>query len=160
MSKQTESDNTKEKQTFPLSTLLNAIEDKDVTFWDRLSPEEQKKVVPFLLHRWLSCNDDALQVYQMNQINSYIWSLYKEPKLLFQCLIASSSGVKHRAKWLSKPPSKKDDEIVKVVSQHFHISIKEASKYVSKYSVEDILIMADDLGYSKEEIDKIKKLYR
>ena len=43
-----------EKQDFDLFEAITAIDKKDYGYYDRLTPEQQKKFVPFMMVHWIS----------------------------------------------------------------------------------------------------------
>lgn len=44
-----------EKQDFDLFAALEALDRKDYGWWDRLSPEQQRKFSPWMMTQWLCC---------------------------------------------------------------------------------------------------------
>ncbi len=137
--------------------VLTAIESKNIKFFDSLSHEQQKAFAPIVVQRWLTGNEDALQVYQVNNsINKYVFVLHKEPKLLYQLMVASASGKKHRNQWITKKTIK-NNIVTKLVSSWLQCSMKEASTVQDQYTVDDVLEIADNLGWNKEELTKLKK---
>lgn len=86
---------------FDLFEALAAIDRKDYTYYDRLTPEQQKKFVPFMLIHWVSAikGSSELQSYYLQSTdyhaNKYLFneSVQKNPKLQWLMLCAASPGL-------------------------------------------------------------------
>ncbi|NDB86251.1 MAG: hypothetical protein EB127_26675 [Alphaproteobacteria bacterium] len=99
-----------EKQEFDLFEALAAIDRKDYGYYDRLTEEQQKKFVPFMLTKWLSYvqsnNTQLTQFYVLSvneYVNKYIFNekLSLHPKLIFLAMCASSpDNGKQRRNWI------------------------------------------------------------
>ena len=90
-----------EKIDFDLFDALAAIDRKDYSYYDRLTPEQQKKFVPFMLIHWVSAikGSGELQSYYLQSTeyhaNKYLFneSVQKNPKLQWLMLCAASPGL-------------------------------------------------------------------
>jgi hypothetical protein len=90
-----------ENQDFDLFDALSAIDKKDYGYYDRLTTEQQKKFVPFMLIQWVSAikaTGDMQGYYLMSteyHANKYFLNenIYKHPKLQWLMLCASSPGI-------------------------------------------------------------------
>jgi hypothetical protein len=99
MKKQT--DEKFDKTDFDLFEALNAIDKKDYGYYDRLSDEQKKKFVPFMLIQFISSvkgNRDLQGYYLMStefHANKYLFNenVQKNPKLQWLMLCASSPGL-------------------------------------------------------------------
>ena len=86
---------------FDLFEALAAIDRKDYTYYDRLTEEQKKKFVPFMLIHWVSAikGSSELQSYYLQSTdyhaNKYLFneSVQKNPKLQWLMLCASSPGI-------------------------------------------------------------------
>lgn len=116
-----------EKQDFNLFEALAALDKKDYGYYDRLTPEQQKKFVPFMLIHWMSAikgSGDLSRYYVMStneHANKYLFNerIMKNPKLQWLMLCASSPGlgkqfhqwiphIKERVSKLREPAKTKD----------------------------------------------------
>ena len=83
----------------PLNTVLAAIDKKDYGFYDRLTPEHQKQLAPFLLNRYVSLvkGSSELQAYYLmagnQRVNCTYFELARHPKLVWQLLCTVSPGI-------------------------------------------------------------------
>jgi hypothetical protein len=90
-----------EKQDIDLFEVLAALDRKDYDYYDKLSYEQQKKIVPYMLTRWISAikGDAGLQRYYVmsaeQHVNKHLFNehVYKHPKLQWQMLCATSPGL-------------------------------------------------------------------
>lgn len=90
-----------EKQDFDLFEALAALDKKDYGYYDRLTPEQQKKFVPFMMLHWMSAikgNEGISRYYVMSTseyANKYMFNenVMKHPKLQWMMLCAASPGL-------------------------------------------------------------------
>ena len=132
--KNTPVDEKLEKQDFDLFEALAALDKKDYGFYDRLTPEQQKKFVPHMMIRWLSGikGSSEIQQYYLQSIdyhaNKYWYNenVQKNPKLQWLMLCASSPGVgKQFHQWIPEIKSK-------VSTLQENTSLKEIKEYFKK----------------------------
>ena len=89
------------KQDFDLFEALTAIDKKDYAYYDRLTPEQQRKFVPFMMLHWISAikRSGDLQSYYLQSTdyhaNKYMFNeaVQKHPKLQWLMLCAASPGI-------------------------------------------------------------------
>ena len=89
------------KQDFDLFEALTAIDKKDYSYFDKLTPEQQRKFVPFMLIHWVSAikGNKDLQSYYLQSTdyhaNKYLFNenVQKHPKLQWLMLCAASPGI-------------------------------------------------------------------
>lgn len=90
-----------ERQDFDLFDALSALDKKDYGYYDRLSDEQKKKFVPFMMIQWMSALSGSadLQKYYLQSIdyhankNLFNENVHKHPKLQWLLLCASSPGL-------------------------------------------------------------------
>jgi len=90
-----------EKQDFDLFEALNAIDNKDYGYFDRLTTDQQKKFVPFMMLHWMSAikaNEGLSRYYVMSAAeyaNKYMFNenVQKHPKLQWLMLCSASPGL-------------------------------------------------------------------
>lgn len=100
MKKNTEPQN-KIDNDFDLFEAIAAIDKKDYGYYDRLTEEQKKKFVPFMLIHWISAVKGSrdLQGYYImsteHHANKYFFNehIQKNPKLQWLMLCASSPGI-------------------------------------------------------------------
>jgi len=90
-----------DKVEFDLFEAITAIDKKDYSYYDRLTPEQQRKFVPFMMLHWISAikGSGELQGYYLRSVdyhaNKYMFneSVQKNPKLQWLMLCAASPGI-------------------------------------------------------------------
>ena len=116
-----------EKVDFDLFEALTAIDKKDYSYYDRLTVEQQKKFIPFMMIHWISAvkaNSDIQSYYLQSteyHANRYLFNenVQKHPKLQWLMLCAASPGlgkqfhqwiphIKERVSKLKESPKYKD----------------------------------------------------
>ena len=88
-------------QDFDLFDALAAIDKKDYSYYDRLTPEQRKKFVPFMMLHWISAvrSSADVQSYYLQSTeyhaNKYLFNeaVQKHPKLQWLMLCAASPGL-------------------------------------------------------------------
>ena len=104
-----------ENVDFDLFEALSAMDKKDYGYYDRLTEEQQKKFVPYMMMHWMSAIKSSGGVgayYLMNTdytANKYFFNEYvqKHPKLQWLMLCASSPGMgKQFHQWIPHLSSK------------------------------------------------------
>lgn len=116
-----------EKQDFDVFEALTAIDKKDYGYFDRLTEEQQKKFIPYMLLHWISAikaSKDLQSYYIMSTdyaANKFMFNeaIQKHPKLQWLMLCAASPGlgkqfhqwiphIKERVSKLKEPAKLKD----------------------------------------------------
>lgn len=99
--KQTPKDEKFEKTELDLFEVLAALDKKDYGYYDKLTPEQQKKFVPYMMLLWMSAikGSEGLSRYYIMATNEYANKYYfnenvqKHPKLQWLALCAASPGM-------------------------------------------------------------------
>lgn len=149
--KNTPVDEKLEKQDLDLFEVLNALDKKDYQFYDKLTIEQQKKFVPFMMLKWMSAvkGNHDLQRYYLLAVNEYAnkyfynENIYKHPKLQWLMLCAASPGMgKQFHQYIPEIKSK-------VVKLQDNTNVKEIKDYYKK-----IYPKAAD-----SDIEEVSKIY-
>ena len=113
--KQTPTDEKFEKQDFDLFEALTALDKKDYSYIDKLTEEQQKKFVPYMMTHWMSAvkSSGDIQGYYVRSVDYYAnqhlfnEQVQKHPKLQWLMLCASSPGLgKQFHQWIPHLSSK------------------------------------------------------
>jgi hypothetical protein len=114
-----------------------------------------------VVQRWLTGSATELPLMMVDEAcNRYTFTLGAHKQLLYQLLVVAAGGTRYRPCW-PKPQSKTVSLPLtcKVLQQHYKCSIDEAIDYCGLLSVDRIVEMAQDLGWQKDDITKLKKEY-
>ena len=147
------------KHKLDIFAVLAALDRKDVEFFTNLTPDEQKSIQPFVLMRWLTGTYNKRQVFLINEIvNPYVFNMNNDKELLWKLLTICTTGKPQRYVW-NKPGLKGSNNptATKVVQQYFGYNSVDAAKSVKLLAHDDIVMMAEELGWQDEELNKLKK---
>lgn len=145
--------------SFDLFEGLAKLSSRDLQWYDKLSPEDQKAASPFVMARWMTGTSDQAQLVRINTfVNPYGFSLGQEKSLLFKLLAAAATGKSKRYQWLKAPGAKAATKLrLEAIKQYYEVSTREANVYAETISAEDIVAMAEELGWEADELKKLKK---
>tara|TARA_Y100001937_G_scaffold123316_1_gene185957 strand:- start:1761 stop:2201 length:441 start_codon:yes stop_codon:yes gene_type:complete len=139
----------------PLNTVLAAIDKKDYGFYDRLKPEHQKQIAPFLLNRYVSLvkGTQELQAYYLmagnQRVNCTYFELAKHPKLVWQLLCTVSPGMGTQFhQWVGHKKKDKNNSSKR---------LKEVERFHPNIKSDEIELLAN--LYTDKELKEIAKLY-
>lgn len=137
--------------------VLKEIDKRNINFYDNLGDDKKKQFVPLLTMRWLSSGTATDTVLQNAILNPMVFRAHRHPSLLYKLMVATSDGKSRRYHWIKKKSKDKSAPLsVGVVSTYYQCSKKDAIRYKKRLSVDDILEMAEELGYDKEQVKKLK----
>ena len=103
-----------------LSVILQAIDRKDLDFYNRLSEEDKKGYTPLILMRYMSSlteqnQNKAYAIIATNDlVNIGFWDLSKHVELQHKLLCLAGLGGKQYRPWISASKSKKVSKIDEV----------------------------------------------
>jgi peptide subunit release factor RF-3 len=142
-------------------TVLNHIDRKDRSYFNTLTEKQQKAFQPLVAMMWMGCTDDKQQLYLLNEtVNPYIFALHQHKELLYKLLTVASSGKVKRYKWSRKKKAKQSSIPIEIISQYYNCNLEDAEYTFALLEPEEIVEMAEDLGYDKEEVTKLKKILK
>jgi hypothetical protein len=138
-----------EKIDFDLFEALTAIDKKDYSYYDRLTVEQQKKFIPFMMIHWISAvkANKEIQSYYLQSTdyhaNKYLFNenIQKHPDLVWLMLCAASPGLeKQFHQWI--PHIK--DRVSKLRESPKQKEVKEYFKKIyPSYSDSDIGLLSN-----------------
>jgi hypothetical protein len=141
---------------FKLLGMINDPNSGDI--YSKLTEDEKKGFAPLVVMRWLSGTKDRAQIVALsNFANRYIFSLGKHPHLLMRLLQACSSKTGGRNYWLATKNGTKSALRNQVLMDYFEYTASEVRAMLVFPSEEQIVQMAEELGWQKDEITKLKK---
>lgn len=140
---------------FDIFPLLGRLNKNDLSAFDDLPPHDKQQASPFMAMKFMSGCSDKAQIVLLNEmVNTYIFSSSNK-QLLFKLLACSASGGVRNVRWPGQIRDVKNP-LIEVIARYFDCSNREAKLMVQNYSQSDIFQMAEELGYSDDEIKKLK----
>lgn len=165
-----------------LNQLLDHITRKDADYFTSLPEEVRKEFAPKVIMRWLTCptsfgkldasGESMQQVYFVNAlVNPFVFSLYKHPELLYKLMTLCTSGK-------SRQSHSKDGRLfsnytyiktgttisrplaTRVVMDFLKYSSKDAVEALKILKEDDVIDMAEQLGWQKDDMTKLVKEYK
>ena len=127
--------------------------------FNSLTEQEQKELHPLVVSRWLSGTSDPAQIVLLNEfVNPYIFPLHTHKALLVNLLVCSTTG-SGRCKWTKAKGKRtaKQPTVTRVVKETYGYNTRDALDALTILSNEDIMEMAEFLGYQPDDIKLIKK---
>lgn len=144
------------RDAFDLFAGLDRLTAGDLQWYDKLTPEGKKAAAPFVIMRWLSGTSDQSQIVRINTfVNPYAFSLGADKALLFKLLAAATTHRPKRYYWQKAPGGTSNRMSIGVIQEYFGWSAREAG--LQKFSHEDIMAMAEELGWDGDQLKKLKK---
>jgi hypothetical protein len=145
-----------DKSAFDLFSGLSSLSGGNKSWYNDLTPEGQKAASPFVMARWMTGTSDAAQIVRINTfVNPYLFSGTADKNMLFGLLAVSATGKSKRYNWIKAPGSKTKSLSSTVISEFYNCSIREAKMY--SVQNDDVIEMAEELGWDVEDIKKLKK---
>lgn len=139
--------------------VLGQIDKKDETFFSKLSEEQKKSYSPLVTMRWATGTSDERQITMVNElVNRFVFQLGANHKeLLYKLQCAASSGKSRRYSWLSAKNTVKKIKGIDIVMEYYNYGVREAEGVMPMLGADDIVGMAEELGFQKEELAKLRK---
>lgn len=150
-------DTEKKEKKLDMFEVLKQIDSGNRTFLDTLEDDVKKEFVPLLTMRWAS-SAGGMQAVLLNElVNPMVFKANGHPDLLYKLMVASSSGKQRRYRWIkSKSKVKANKLTIKTIANYYQCTAKDAGYYAKRLPLEDILEMAEALGYDSDAIKELK----
>jgi hypothetical protein len=147
---------------FDIFAVIGNITSKQESFVDNLSEEDLKQIQPLVLMRWLSGTSSRFQTFLLNEVaNVLVFPLTKHKKLLLKVLMACSDPKSGRCSWLKQEQKTVSRPIsIKVVCDYFQYPRRKAIDALPLISADDLVAMANELGYQHDEITKLQREHK
>lgn len=139
--------------------VLDSLSRGDKNVWESFTEEEQKSISPLILMRWLSGTSSQRQIVYLNELaNHLIFVLAKHPSLLLKVLSCCTDKRPGRFQWIPQKKSSGSKKLsVKVLQEYYNYSSREAMMYLHLVNKDNMVKMAEELGWEKDELTKLKK---
>ena len=129
--------------------------------YTKLTADEKKGYAPLVVMRWLSGTSDKQQIKLINEYtNPHVFALSKHPHLLLKLHQACSTKTGKRFTWLGIKGKKKGALAQKAVQEYYGLSTREVKLFQPFPPEEEVLQIAEELGWDKDELNKLKKEHK
>ena len=123
--------------------------------WDEFSKDEQKRFSPFIINRWLSMDNEFIEIVNVFQKYS-IGTL--EPREVYKWYRSVLPSGKRFNKYIKGKRDKKyDKELVNIISNHFECSKLQTKEYLGLISKEELKEILEKYGKDKKTIKRLCK---
>ena len=152
---------TKKEPAIPLKDIMAALDKKDRGFYSRLSDEQKKAFVPWMMMRYASSaqgRNAAHYLFMVNElVNKNFSDVSKHPELQRLLMTAAGSGKVEFHPYIKPPNSKKKkDKVREFVSNIYpHFKSDEIDMLLTINSKEDLAKLAEAHGYDDKSIKDI-----
>ena len=154
------------KHKLDLTKLLEALDRRDFSFYSKLTDEEKKGFTGIVALRYMSSvpdNGSDLSEYFIgtaNEANLHFWNseMTKHPELQYMLLAMCGLGTKQWHPWIKGPAKKKKSKILTILKKYYPTANDEELEFfLSINSKDELLEIAQMLGYQDDEMKDIKK---
>ena len=123
--------------------------------WDKFSQDEQKKFSTFIINRWLSMDENLIQV--VNYFQKYsVGQLQPQEVYRWYCDIIPKQ--KRFNKYIkAKKSVKYDKELVEIMCKHYETSKKECIEYIELLGKDELKSILELYGTEPKQIKKLLK---
>tara|TARA_Y100001937_G_scaffold107768_1_gene150741 strand:+ start:236 stop:655 length:420 start_codon:yes stop_codon:yes gene_type:complete len=123
--------------------------------WNEFSKDEQKKFSPFIINRWLSMDNEFIEIVNVFQKYS-IGTL--EPREVYKWYRSVLPSGKRFNKYIKGKRDKKyDKELVNIISNHFECSKLETKNHLEIIDKEELKSILEMYGKDKKTIKRLCK---
>ena len=140
--------------------LLGRIDKKDYHIWETLNVDQKKEFSPLVTLRWMTGTNSSYQLILLNElVNTTVFTLPSDRKeLLMKLLAVCSDATGKRYQWVNykMSGSKKSKLAIKLVATALNIAEHEAEDTIKHYSDDELISLAEDQGWQKEEVKDLK----
>jgi len=126
--------------------------------WNEFTEDEQKKFSPFIINRWLSMDEDFIEV--INYFQKYSIGLLS-PREVYEFYRNFLPKGKRFNKYIKGKKKKSyDKELIDIVKNHFECSKIEIKEYLELISKEELENILSKYGTEPKKIRKLIKWKR
>tara|TARA_Y100000593_G_scaffold83566_1_gene157632 strand:+ start:953 stop:1372 length:420 start_codon:yes stop_codon:yes gene_type:complete len=123
--------------------------------WNEFTEDEQKKFSPFIINRWLSMDNEFIEIVNVFQKYS-IGTL--EPREVYKWYCDVLPKGKRFNKYIKGKRDKKyDKELVGIISEHFECSKLQTKDYLELIDKEELKSVLEMYGKDKKTIKRLCK---
>ena len=123
--------------------------------WDSFNETDQKTFSPFIIHRWLSMDEEFIEV--VNYFQKYAIGTL-EPREVYKWYSDFLPKGKRYNKYIKGKRDKKyDKELVDMISNHFECSKLQTKEYLGLINKEELKEILEKYGLDEKKIKRLCK---
>ena len=123
--------------------------------WDEFTEDEQKKFSPFIINRWLSMDNEFLEIVNFFQKYS-IGTL--EPREVYKWYCDMLPKGKRFNKYIKGKKDKKyNTELIDIMVQHFECSKSQVKDYLDLIAKDELIDILEKYGMNEKTIKRLLK---
>ena len=123
--------------------------------WDSFNETDQKTFSPFIINRWLSMDEEFIEV--VNYFQKYAIGTL-EPREVYKWYCDVLPKGKRFNKYIKGKGDKKfDKELVEIISKHFECSKLQTKQYLELIDKEELKNILEMYGLDKTKIKRLCK---
>ena len=158
--KASESGESVKKVEIPLFDMLNAIDNMDTGFYDRLSQELKDAFNPWIAMRYASSCEGVFEGYYLVSVNDLVNKdfslLNKHPELVWKSLCLCGAGSRQRHTFIPPGKRRRKNKLQAELSKNMPVlKLDELELLISVNTEEEIRDYFVSCGYSDSDIDEL-----
>ena len=123
--------------------------------WDEFTEDEQKKFSPFIINRWLSMDNEFIEV--VNVFQKYAIGTL-EPREVYKWYCDILPKGKRFNKYIKGKKSKKyNKELVDIISNYFECSKLQTNEYLELINKQELIDILGKYGMEQKQIKRMIK---
>tara|TARA_B100000287_G_scaffold14750_1_gene14879 strand:- start:633 stop:1052 length:420 start_codon:yes stop_codon:yes gene_type:complete len=123
--------------------------------WDDFTEDEQKKFSPFIINRWLSMDEEFIEIVNLFQKYA-IGTLESREVYKWYCDVLPR-GKRFNRYIKSKKDKKYSTELIDVLTKHFECSKLQSKEYLEFLEKDELRNLLTMYGTEKRKIERIIK---
>lgn len=151
----------KKERALDVFQLLGQLDKKDYQIWDHLKDDQKKEFSALVTMRWMTGTSSAYQLVLLNElVNTTVFAMPEHKELMMKLLAVCSDGSQKRYGWVNykmASGSKKTKLAVKLIAARYDINESDAQDTLLHFNQEELIEIAESLGWQKDEISELKK---
>ena len=129
---------------------------KEITYnkssWDSFSDEDKESFNPYMIHRFVSMNQDYIEF--VNLIQRFP---YTDKEKIYNLYVRMIPKKNIYLKYIKSTKAKKQESLLKHVSVYYECSLNEAGEYIEILGDKETTNILKQLGIDDKEIKKLIK---
>ena len=153
------------KHALDIFRTLGAIDQHDLSYYDGLTPEEQKGYHSPVVMRWVSAKNGELGDYNLlatnDRANMHHYALYEYTDLQYKLTASVGLGIRTKHEWIPGAKKENSGPVTEFIRRYYpHANTLEVS-VILKYLREgdNLKDFLNGTGLAQDEVKRIQKLF-